>query len=527
MKFTGVSLIVILSILNNSSAYKILVYNSKFGHSNVNFYGNIADILVDAGHDVTSLMPEIDPSITNGTVKSKVILVPQTAGAKNIIDILRDEVNWFDLDPLDPRQLLVDFPYGNQFAPQCAGMLEQTELIDRLKEDKFDVMIAENFDMCGIGLVPLIRPKALINGAASAPLPRMNTEFGIPLSLSTNPSATNFRLDTHSFFSRLKNVYAEALGYNFFASSRSRVQQAFRDKFGPDYPSLTEISSHAAYTIINSEPLLDFATPILNRIVYVGGLGARDPKPLNQDLDKILSLRDRTVLISFGSIVKAHELDDTIKPSIIETTSRFPDVTFMWKYEQPDDDFAQRAKSLAPNLHLIRWIPQNDMLADRRLTAFVTHAGMGSTQELALRGKPGLFIPIFGDQMRNAGMMERSGVGKVFDKRDLGDWTKLTAAIEDLLENETYRINAQRLAAMIAKKPFSAREQLIKTVEFAAEFGASPALRPESYDMNWMEYNNLDIIAVFLILKALFVFSTVKIAFYIIRRLLCMKVKLD
>lgn len=25
----------------------------------------------------------------------------------------------------------------------------------------------------------------------------------------------------------------------------------------------------------------------------------------------------------------------------------------------------------------------------------------------------GLFIPIFGDQMRNAGMMERSGVGKV------------------------------------------------------------------------------------------------------------------
>lgn len=49
----------------------------------------------------------------------------------------------------------------------------------------------------------------------------------------------------------------------------------------------------------------------------------------------------------------------------------------------------EEAQSIAPNLHLSRWIPQNDLLADRRLIAFITHGGMGSTQELALRGKPG------------------------------------------------------------------------------------------------------------------------------------------
>lgn len=32
--------------------HKILVYNSRFGHSHSNFLGNIADILVEAGHDV-------------------------------------------------------------------------------------------------------------------------------------------------------------------------------------------------------------------------------------------------------------------------------------------------------------------------------------------------------------------------------------------------------------------------------------------------------------------------------------------
>lgn len=46
--------------------------------------------------------------------------------------------------------------------------------------------------------------------------------------------------------------------------------------------SLQDISSHAAYTIVNSEPLVDFAPPTLNRIVYVGGLGAREPKKVDE-----------------------------------------------------------------------------------------------------------------------------------------------------------------------------------------------------------------------------------------------------
>ncbi|GMR37849.1 hypothetical protein PMAYCL1PPCAC_08044, partial [Pristionchus mayeri] len=381
MKYALVSILFLSTLPIPNVAYKILVYNSKFGYSNVNFYGNIADILVDAGHDVTSLIPEIDPSLTNGTVKSKVIRVRQTKAAKKILAIIQqEEVDWFKTNPLDPRQLFADTPYADQFAHQCRGVLEQSQLIDQLREEKFDVMIAENFDMCGIGLVPLIRPRSLINGAASAPLPFMAPEFGLPLVLSINPSnprrrrrnelassprianstsATTSHLDVNSFFSRLKNIYAEFLGYTFFATSRTLVQQLSREKFGPDYPSLTDISSRSAYTIINSEPLLDFATPTLSRVVYVGGLGARDPKPLDKNLDTILSLRHRTVLISFGSIVAAHEMDESIKLSVVKATSRFNDTTFIWKYERPNDHFSEKAKSLATNLHLIRWIPQN------------------------------------------------------------------------------------------------------------------------------------------------------------------------
>lgn len=50
----------------------------------------------------------------------------------------------------------------------------------------------------------------------------------------------------------------------------------------------------------------------------------------------------------------------------------------------------------------------------------------------------GIFIPLFADQPRNAGVMEFNGFGRVYDKNDLPHVDKLTKTIEDVLNNETY-----------------------------------------------------------------------------------------
>lgn len=36
------------------TSYKILIFSPRLGYSHVNFMGRIADILVEAGHDVVS-----------------------------------------------------------------------------------------------------------------------------------------------------------------------------------------------------------------------------------------------------------------------------------------------------------------------------------------------------------------------------------------------------------------------------------------------------------------------------------------
>lgn len=43
-----------LLLISIAHSYKILVYNIRYSHSHSNFLGNVADILVEAGHDVVS-----------------------------------------------------------------------------------------------------------------------------------------------------------------------------------------------------------------------------------------------------------------------------------------------------------------------------------------------------------------------------------------------------------------------------------------------------------------------------------------
>ncbi|GMS95005.1 hypothetical protein PENTCL1PPCAC_17180, partial [Pristionchus entomophagus] len=120
----------------------------------------------------------------------------------------------------------------------------------------------------------------------------------------------------------------------------------------------------------------------------------------------------------------------------------------------------------------------------------ITHGGMGSVQELTLRGVPAILVPIFADQPRNAAMIEYNRLGKVYDKNDISNVRKLTAYVKELLENDEYRRNAKRTAEMLSTKPFSSKDLLLKHVDFAARFGPSRALRPQSIDMNWIEYYN-------------------------------------
>lgn len=87
--------------------HKILVYNVKFAHSHANYLGNVADILVDAGHHVVSsnnrifqnhffqisFIPEVVAKYSDGTKKSKIVRIPPIEEASEQILSINDGSN--------------------------------------------------------------------------------------------------------------------------------------------------------------------------------------------------------------------------------------------------------------------------------------------------------------------------------------------------------------------------------------------------------------------------------------------------
>ena len=74
----------------------------------------------------------------------------------------------------------------------------------------------------------------------------------------------------------------------------------------------------------------------------------------------LLSLRPKTVLISFGTVTLASEMPQAYKETIRSLARAFPDVTFIWKYEVPSD----RVSEGVGNIIETTWAPQRDMLCE-------------------------------------------------------------------------------------------------------------------------------------------------------------------
>ncbi|GMS86943.1 hypothetical protein PENTCL1PPCAC_9118 [Pristionchus entomophagus] len=508
-----------------ADAHKILVYNLKFAHSHGNFLGNVADLLVEAGHDVTSLIPEIAVQLKDGTTKSKIVRVPadpEAAKAHRIFDT--GEMDFFSVNELNPFMLYAMSNHvGTMFAKQCEATLD-SGVVEILQKQKFDVYIVESFDICGMMLAHLIKPRAIIKTSTTVLLGEQFDEVGVPLALSSSPSTLSRSLDIHSITSRAWNIFSEQMTRLMFAGPRRDVGRVFRERFGEEYPTLKEISSNVAYVFTNSEPLIDFATPTLSRVVDIGGLGAKEPKELDEYWISVMNRRPKVVLMSFGSLAKSYLLAPSAKEAILKVVSAFPSVTFIWKYEKKDE-FALGDAAKIDNLVLTDWMPQNDLLNHPNLAVFITHGGMGSVQELALRGKPAILIPMFGDQPRNAAMIEHNRLGKVLSKTDINNHEKITALLKELMKNQEFADNSRRIARMLAKKPFSSKDKLLKYVNFAAEFGPSPALRPQSHDMSFIEYHNLDIIFIGIFASVVFTFLSLKAAWFVLSRIHIRKIK--
>lgn len=99
-------------------------------------------------------------------------------------------------------------------------------------------------------------------------------------------------------------------------------------------------------------------------------------------------------------------------------------------------------RALAGSPIVVQYAPQLEILARASLT--ITHAGVNTVMQSLMFGVPMVAIPLTHDQPATAARIAHSGTGEVIPPRKLNA-DRLEASVRRVLEDPTFRINAERI----------------------------------------------------------------------------------
>lgn len=496
--------VLIFTSIGNVTPYNFLVISPVYGFSHMKYMAALANYLARAGHNVTYFQPfVVDDYHDHNLIEVETIEIwnyyHDEIGMKHIPSeaCMRDawHSSMYQSD-VGAAILLSRYLYP-AFEHMCRKMFEDTELHFDLKSRQYDVVLSEAFDFCGLYLASYLEMPSLISTFTGNRLNALAPVLGEPSFLHYLPAPTSQYGEGSTIWDRANDVWHKIFSSYGFAQLFEMQYQQVKKLTNGKVKHWKEIIHDVTYHFSNSNPYLDFVIPTIPKVVPIGGItvdqddwNTRDNH--SKELESLLNERKHSVFISFGSMVRSVDMPSEYKESMIKIFLDHPNITFLWKYELPNDQ--DLLKKLPKNVHIAKWFSQNALLSDRRVDLFVTHGGLGSTMELANAAKPAIVIPLFADQPGNAKMIERHRSVVVYSKLDIPNWKKLSSLLRKMLNTEIYQEHANRLADTLRFQPIPPADLMVKHAENAARFGRMPNLVPYAKDMGVVEFYNLDLL---------------------------------
>lgn len=162
-------------------------------------------------------------------------------------------------------------------------------------------------------------------------------------------------------------------------------------RFTSNIPSTAELEQRATLALVSTNPALDVPLPLAPNVIAVGGLHIEETKRLPDEYESFIGAAVKgVVLFSLGTNVLSDKMDADKMQYLLDAFQQLPDYHFLWKFESVIET--------PKNVMLRPWMPQSDILAHPKVMAFITHAGLLSTQEAIWHGVPMIGIPFIYDQ---------------------------------------------------------------------------------------------------------------------------------
>jgi UDP:flavonoid glycosyltransferase YjiC (YdhE family) len=149
------------------------------------------------------------------------------------------------------------------------------------------------------------------------------------------------------------------------------------------------------------------------------------------------------VYLTFGSVAPTMDFFPDLYRAAIDALAVLPvRVLVTIGHDRSPSDLGP----LPPNVRVVRWLPQADVLP--HAAAVVCHGGSGTMLGALAAGVPTAVVPLFADQPYNARRVEELGAGIAVE-----DPADLTGAVQRLLEEPGHRAAALAIADEISELP--------------------------------------------------------------------------
>ncbi|XP_068101387.1 UDP-glucuronosyltransferase 1A5-like isoform X1 [Hyperolius riggenbachi] len=471
---------------------------------------SLVEKLDQRGHQIVVVVPDINfyfKDLDQFTVRT--FAAPYS---REFLDsIVKDMVS----DVFEPNSILQKakhtfdrmFNMSSYVVTGCENLLHNDTLIKYLETIRFDVMLSDPVFPCGeiIAQFFSIPTVFFMRGGL----------FGIDLEATQTPSPLSYVprfltafTDRMTFNQRVKNVLMksfELILCHVFYAPYTQIASEFLQK----EVRVLDLYSKASIWLLRQDYVFEFPKPSMPNMVFIGGINCVNRKPLHQEFEKLVNSSGEHgfVVFSLGSMVSEIPMHKAM--DIAEALGSIPQ-TVIWRYTGPPPS------NLEENTHLVKWLPQNDLLAHPKARAFITHAGSHGIYEGICNAVPMVMLPLFGDQMDNAKRIESRGAGITLNVLDMTP-DDLTNALKSVINVPSYKENIHRLSDLHLDRPIHPLDLAVYWVEFVMRHKGAPHLRPAAHDLNWIQYHSIDVFAFLLAVLVISLFISIKCCAFTLR----------
>ncbi|CAH4034381.1 unnamed protein product [Pieris brassicae] len=279
-------------------------------------------------------------------------------------------------------------------------------------------------------------------------------------------------------------------------------EEVVRKYLGDDFPSIHEINNNIDLIMLNLHPLWDSNRPVPSNVIYLGGLQLQKYKELSQDLQTLLEESKGVIFMSFGSSVRSSILNRKKIDMFVKVLSELP-YTVMWKWDT-------EVENLPGNFIVRKWFPQRDLLRHPKIKLFITQGGLQSVDESIDARVPMVGVPILWDQFYNVHKIAELEIGVMCDVQTVSE-EQFRNAVVDVLTDQRYRNNINKLRNVMNVKRQSSLEKAICWIEYVAQHKGAKHLRSPAFNMSIREYYELDLVLSVILFVIILIFLVIRL----------------